>query len=234
MADRSFGPGWPNCDRSRIVTLVRSDGLRLPIHNDLAGLVAILLDLTELRGYNVRPDWTWGYACRPIAGTRTPSNHSWGTAVDINAPVNPRKRPLTTNIPRAVVNMWKAHGFRWGGDYQASTPDPMHMEFMGTKFDAARIEARLRKFLGAKTPQVPHVPPRTPEQPLYPGQVEMGDRGEAVKAWQRQLVRRGYGHIAVDGIFGERTNHVVRDWQAKHGLRVDGIAGRRTWASLLG
>jgi hypothetical protein len=150
MAHPSFGSGWPNCGRSNIVTLVRRDGLRLPIHRELADLVSILMDLTEVGGgYNIVPGWTWGYACRAIAGTNQPSNHSWGTAVDINAPVNPRKRPLTTNIPRPVREMWKANGFRWGGDYSLSTPDPMHFEFMGSVSDARRITARLRRFLGA-------------------------------------------------------------------------------------
>lgn len=233
MADRSFGPGWPNCQRSQIVTLVRGDGLRLPVHQDLAGLVAILIDLTEMAGYDVKPGQTWGFACRPIAGTSTPSNHSWGTAVDINAPSNPRRRPLTTNIPAAVRKLWKDHGFRWGGDYVNSTPDPMHFEFMGTARDAQVIEARLRRFLGSGTPAVPHLPNRRPPQLAFPGTVRMGDRGPAVKAWQTQLVRRGYQAIAIDGVFGERINHVVRDWQAKHGLEIDGIAGPRTWGSLI-
>jgi hypothetical protein len=232
MADRSFGPGWPNCQRSQIVTLVRADGLRLPVHQDLAGLVAILIDLTEMSGYDVKPGQTWGFACRPIAGTSTPSNHSWGTAIDINAPTNPRRRPLTTDIPAAVRKLWKDHGFRWGGDYVNSTPDPMHFEFMGTARDAQVIEARLRRFLGSGTPMVPHLPNRRPPQLAFPGTVRMGDRGPAVKGWQTQLVRRGYT-LAIDGVFGERTNHVVRDWQAKHGLEIDGIAGPRTWGSLI-
>lgn len=232
MADRTWGPGWPNCDRAQIVTLVRHDGLRLPIHQDLAELVAILMDLTELMGYDIRPGSTWGYACRPIAGTSTPSNHSWGTAVDINAPQNPRRRPLTTDIPQDVSNLWKAHGFRWGGDYRVSTPDPMHFEFMGTVFDAAQITQRLRRFLGSATPSVPHVPSRRPPMLEFPGVVRMGDSGPAVRVWQEALVNRGY-QIAVDGEFGPRTNHVMRDWQAKHGLVVDGIGGTRTWHSLL-
>lgn len=232
MADRSWGRGWPACQRQLIHTLVRADGLRLPVHQDLTGLVAILLDLTEMAGYDVKPGQTWGFACRPIAGTSTASNHSWGTAVDINAPSNPRKRPLTTNIPRSVVNLWKNHGFRWGGDYVGSTPDPMHLEFMGSTADAQRIEARLRKFLGAATPQVPHRPVRRPPMLAFPGQARVGDRGAAVSGWQRQLVAAGYD-IAVDGVFGPATHHVVRDWQAKHGLVADGVAGRLTWASLI-
>jgi hypothetical protein len=232
MAHSSFGPGWPNCSRSQIVTLVRNDGLRLPVHQDIAGLVAILLDLTELSGYDVKPGQTWGYACRAIAGTSTPSNHSWGTAVDINAPSNPRRArglPRITDIPKKVVALWKNHGFRWGGDY--SWPDAMHMEFMGTAADAQRIERRLRAYLGSATPTVPHIPDRKPPAADFPGTVRMGDTGVKVRAWQRALNAAGY-RIDVDGVFGPATNHVVRDWQAKHALTIDGVAGSRTWTSL--
>lgn len=71
-----------------------------------------------------------------------------------------------------------------------------------------------------------------PAERPYPGQVEMGNRGPAVKVWQTVLRERGY-RITVDGDFGPATNHVVRDWQSKHGLTVDGIAGPATWHSLL-
>ena len=52
MAHSSWGQGWPNCNRSNIVTIVRRDGLRLPIHRELAPLVTILMDLTEVAGYS--------------------------------------------------------------------------------------------------------------------------------------------------------------------------------------
>ena len=235
MADRSFGPAWPECNRSEIRTLVRADGLRLPVHKDLVELVAILLDLTELSGYNVVPGQTWGFACRAIAGTSTPSNHSQGTAIDLNAPANPRRArglPMLTDIPKAVRKLWTDHGFRWGGNFE--WPDPMHFEFMGTAAQARQIAARLRRFLGSGTPTVGHVPSPAdrPSQVGYPGEIEMHDTGRAVRTWQTALRERGYD-IVVDGIFGKVTNHVLRDWQAKHGLKVDGIGGPRTWHSLL-
>ena len=88
MANSSFGKGYPSRNPN-IVTLVRKDGLRLPIHKEIKDLVAILMDLTEGQKYNINPNQTWGYANRAISGTNAPSNHSWGTAVDINAPSNP-------------------------------------------------------------------------------------------------------------------------------------------------
>jgi hypothetical protein len=193
MAHSSWGQGWPNCNRSNIVTVVRADGLRLPVHRELAPLVTLLLDVTEAMGYDVRPDWTWGYACRAIAGTNVPSNHSWGTAVDINAPANPRRRPLTTNIPRAVRGLWKGHGFRWGGDFTTSVPDPMHFEFMGSVAEARATYARLRRFLGA----VPPSPAPSP-QPTAPG-----ERGRIMEL--QRLLR-----VTADGVVGPATEGAMR------------------------
>lgn len=193
MAHSSWGQGWPNCNRSNIVTLVRRDGLRLPVHREIAPLIALLMDITEAMGYDIRPDWCWGYACRAVAGTNIASQHSWGTAVDLNAPVNPRRRPLTTNIPRRVRDVWKANGFRWGGDFRTSVPDPMHFEFTGSVADARRITANLRKFLGGgHPPPVPHPPPTAP-----------GVKGRIMEL--QRLLR-----VTADGIIGPKTVAAMR------------------------
>lgn len=229
MANSSFGSGWPNCNRSSIVTLSRPDGLRLPVHRDLADLVSICIDVTEALGYDVLPGQSWGYACRQIAGTNSPSNHSWGTAIDINAPSNPRRKrglPMVTNIPRAIVNFWKGQGFRWGGDF--SWPDPMHFEFMGSASQARQNAENLRRFFAAQGGNPP--PPPRPSAPPYPGTVRMGDRGNAVRVWQQAFRdRRGYRDLVVDGIFGQATSHVVWHFQTHNGLTVDRVAGPRTW-----
>jgi hypothetical protein len=193
VAHSSWGQGWPNCNRSNIVTLVRRDGLRLPVHREIAPLIALLMDITEAMGYDIRPGWTWGYACRAVAGTNIASQHSWGTAVDINAPVNPRRRPLTTNIPRKVREVWKANGFRWGGDFRTSVPDPMHFEFTGSVADARRITANLRRFLGGGHPApVPRPPPTAP-----------GVKGRIMEL--QRLLR-----VTTDGIIGPRTVAAMR------------------------
>lgn len=183
MADaQDRGWGAP-CAGGR-TTLVRADGLRLPVRTELADLVAMLLDLTELgHGYDVLPGQTWGNACRYISGTTVWSNHAWGLAVDINAPSNPyastawhqrnARGPwpgLVCNMPRAMVEMWEAHGFRWGGRY-ATKPDPMHFEFMGTPATCRAITARLRDFLaGSGQPAPP--PPAPAPTPAPPADQE--------------------------------------------------------------
>ena len=64
------------------------------------------------------------YYPRFIAGTTTLSNHSFGTALDLNTPGN--QRGTVGEIDRDVVSIFKKWGFAWGGDWRFT--DPMHFE----------------------------------------------------------------------------------------------------------
>ena len=64
-------------------------------------------------------------------------------------------------------------------------------------------------------------------------QVGFGSTGSAVSKLQTILNQHGYG-LAVDGIFGEKTQAAVRDYQKRYNLKLDGIAGPETWGSLRG
>ena len=61
---------------------------------------------------------------------QTPSNHSFGTAFDINSDTNPQgKKPPAVGQAgsvRELVPIFEKHGFRWGGLFP--TPDGMHFE----------------------------------------------------------------------------------------------------------
>jgi hypothetical protein len=68
-----------------------------------------------------------------------------------------------------------------------------------------------------------------------------GSRGGAVGDLQARLnmwlmaqgAQSGLGKLAVDGVFGSRTQDVVRAYQQAQGLRADGVVGSQTWARLL-
>jgi peptidoglycan hydrolase-like protein with peptidoglycan-binding domain len=64
--------------------------------------------------------------------------------------------------------------------------------------------------------------------------VKSGSRGPAVTAVQHSL-RFAYGatSLAVDGVYGPRTEAAVRDFQKKFGLPADGIVGMATWNALI-
>jgi hypothetical protein len=132
------------------------------VREEIRELVSLLLQVSERRGHiNLEPEWCHGAQCRPIklAGggfTTTPSNHSWGLAVDLNAPVNPLGGTSHT-IERPMADLWNKYGFRWGGDY-STTKDWMHFEFMGTPADAKEATERARSELSGEVAEL------TPEQ----------------------------------------------------------------------
>jgi len=54
-----------------------------------------------------------------------------------------------------------------------------------------------------------------------------------VRAIQQKLDGKGYG-LAVDGQLGPKTEGVVKHFQAKAGISIDGLYGSRTKAALFG
>jgi hypothetical protein len=73
------------------------------------------------------------WAARTVARSPTapPSYHSYGAAIDINAPDNPYGQPPTMD-PR-LVETFERWGFNWGGDFLI--PDGHHFEYWGKPGD---------------------------------------------------------------------------------------------------
>ncbi|OXT00703.1 hypothetical protein B7H23_11490 [Notoacmeibacter marinus] len=61
--------------------------------------------------------------------------------------------------------------------------------------------------------------------------LRIGAKGEAVRRLQADLTKLGHD-LQIDGIFGSRTETVVRRFQNDWGLPIDGVAGQRTRAKL--
>lgn len=82
-------------------------------------------------------------------------------------------------------------------------------------------------------PISPSVP--SDDKILYPT-LKRGNKGEKVAILQQLLIDRGYKlpRYGADGDFGAETEAAVKQFQKDHGLKVDGIAGEKTWASLMG
>jgi len=211
MADaaaRGWGVGWPT-DRRRDMSWITVRGVTCPngVHKTLAPLVAWLLEETLRRGYKLVPGWCWGYACRPISGTARASNHSWGLAVDLNAPTNPHTSKLVTDMPKWMVDLWEDYGFRWGGRY-TSRPDAMHYEFMGTPAEALELTKGIRpagsgaiRIEGARVT-------RTPGERVYAclvgkGTVQVNEKGE-VYCYQTTF-HGGYNTLKPEQRLGSRA-----------------------------
>lgn len=227
---RGWGPGWPT-ERNRdqvLVTRVGGTPVKTWVHRGIAPLVAEGLRRTEdeIR-YDVR--MLGGYCSRSIRGSRSPSNHSWGLAIDINWDKNPMvSGRLVTDMSAQMVAMWKSLGFAWGGDYR-TRKDAMHFEFVGTPAQATALTAALGKSvvgIGAPPPSSDGVP-----RPV----LRRGAKGSSVTLLQQSLNAPGSkigGDIDADGIFGGRTLGAVIAFQRSCQLMADGIVGARTWTAL--
>lgn len=204
-SSRGWGAGWPHCQASKMKTIVAQDqtsgenyDIKVTVRAEVADLVVALLEATD-KAYDIDQHDTGAYACRPIAGTSTASNHSWGLAIDLNWEDNPQGQWTTCVIPPAVVAMWVACGFGWGGFYKG-TPDRMHFEYLGTPSSVAKDLKKALTYLNpAPVKPTPPAPPKpTPvvyDAPLNPA-VAPGGHNAQVADLQRYLVLAGYGPIS--------------------------------------
>lgn len=225
--DRGWGPGWPTERTADQVKISRagSTPTAISVHRGIAPLVAEGLRSTEEEiRYDVR--MLGGYCSRPIRGsTSTPSNHSWGLAVDINWDKNPMlKSRLVTDLPAQMVTAWKALGFAWGGDYR-TRKDSMHFEFMGTPAQAAALAGQLGVAPVGEASQAPA--PEGAPRPL----LRKGAKGQSVKLLQGRLCDHALP-LKVDGDYGAKTLGAVIAFQKRADLLPDGVVGGKTWGAL--
>lgn len=64
--------------------------------------------------------------------------------------------------------------------------------------------------------------------------LRLGKRGERVEKLQRALKALGYDIDGIDGRFGDDTRDAVKDFQASHKLKSDGVAGPDTLRAIAG
>lgn len=61
---------------------------------------------------------------------------------------------------------------------------------------------------------------------------ERGSSGQAVRAIQSQLSRRGF-QLVIDGKFGPNTEYAVTQFQSNNRIRANGVVDARTWSALV-
>jgi hypothetical protein len=104
---------------------------------DRAGTV-IEAALDDGLTYHIRNRTTFSATARTIAGSLRISRHTFGTAIDINADLNPNRsdNQLITNLPDWWVDAFLDAGFCWGGLWIGSK-DAMHFAWQGPAFSGA-------------------------------------------------------------------------------------------------
>ncbi len=230
--------GWRMCNRDEC-DLVRIPDLSLVDTAPLRKGAPLTILGAWLKWYdvNVREIITpvWGWSLNNDVGN---SNHLSGTAVDIDAPRLPMG-PYT--MPRHLVDKVNA-GLRlfegsvfWGRAW--NTPDEMHFQMAWREGDP-RNDAFAAKLLGGHLgiyrPGPGTVTPPTPSPSASRPTLARGATGEHVRYLQALLNRAypAYSRLVVDGDFGSATAAVVREFQHRAGLAVDGVVGPGTWRRL--
>lgn len=159
---------------------------------------------------------TAGMLCaRLVRGsTSAISNHSWGTAIDLTLDGVLDRRGddrVQVGLTR-IAPIFNRHGWFWGAGFR--TEDAMHFEASDELIRRWHAEGRF----GAPT--------TLPESVL-----SLGDRGPEVVALQERLNQLDT-NLSVDGVFGTGTRAAVVAFQARSGLRPDGVVGPQTKAAL--
>lgn len=175
----------------------------------------------------------WGYYYKQSANSSALlSCHSSATAMDLNATRHPNGRRGTFTA-KQVAEIRKIQAevngvVYWGGDaWGGGTVDEMHFEIAtGTTLDELAKAVAKIKALRAPKPTTYVLGSRT---------LRNGSTGSDVKALQVKLVH-DYplyaDHLIADGDFGDKTEAVVREFQKRAGLTVDGIVGKSTFDAL--
>jgi hypothetical protein len=178
------------------------------------------------------------------AHNRRKSDHNDGNAYDLtHDPANGvdchTLSRQVINDPRVTYVIWNhrifnrsraAEGWR---NYTGANPHTKHMH--------VSIRAAARDNLspwpwsvgGAAATQPPQPESTTPT--MTGATLRLNSRGTDVRTLQQRLVAwRMMSQDDVDGIFGHGTLAVVKEFQRRHGLMIDGIVGTATWRLLFG
>ncbi len=146
------------------------------------------------------------------------SAHAYGAAIDINMIENDyyvgagndlRDPENPYYITQNVRDIFEAHGWHWGGDYEICT-DTMHFQYTGLDMLS----------YNNGDPFVKHKL-TSPQQ-----------SSTLIKNMQRRLERLGYYKNGNDGVFGKGTRKAVKAFQKDHGLKATGRTGEKFYTLL--
>jgi hypothetical protein len=145
-----------------LAPVVAPGGAKFQVAATVAEKFQGLVNDLEANGYKLDPATSGGYNKRYIAGTHTPSNHAFGTAIDINWAKNPQGGSASDLPPDLARKLAAKHGLVWGGDWSGKTRDPMHFEVPRQRADAAPEDGTVQAVGGDVVPTGTVIPPSPP------------------------------------------------------------------------
>ncbi len=148
VATNDSGQDLTTCDQSNLETIYPNDldqgmgifknnipiklnkGLKASLIRVFAKYKQSIANKPSLASYKIDTS-AGGYFCKQAKGGNYPSAHSFGLALDINAPANgfSGANVLKTDIPTELVQAFTSEGWGWGGNW-IHVKDPMHFSKM--------------------------------------------------------------------------------------------------------
>jgi hypothetical protein len=160
---RSYN-GWPASPnlKTRVIEPVKGVRLRIADNQNLADIFTYLVQQFHRRVDDVtkpHPADDWGFAYRAnVNNPNSLSNHSSGTAIDLDATENPNGVPTSRVMtPRQIAEVHEILDeldgvIRWGGDYQ-NTPDAMHFEVLRGPGSLQKTARKVRRLNNKPDPK---------------------------------------------------------------------------------
>jgi hypothetical protein len=151
-----------------------------------------------------------GYNNRPIAGSKTKSNHASGTAEDLNWNEHPRgNRDTFTPAEQAKIRArlkYYEGVLRWGGDYVSATDDDMHFEINKGIADATRVAQKIND--DKKPARQPVKMSLDVEIP----QLKQGDDDSKLPGYNLVARIQRLTGAKADGVWGPATTNAIAAW----------------------
>lgn len=194
----------------------------LPVKGEIA---ALLIGFAKEFHQKVEPlhsGWCWGYAFRDVRGSTSPSFHSAGLAIDLNAPKHPLGHSGTFNArQRATINsLCHKYGLRWGGNY-SGRKDEMHFEVILNRTQALALVKRLQAPAKPPTSGLPYFKTGS-RLPLH-----FGNRGTDVRDIQHAMNLLG-NRLPENGYFDHALENTIKKFQSNRGMKPTGIVDALT------
>ncbi len=225
--------GWKANDRSLIASYDIGGGKVAVRKGDVATVLVYVAKRFDSEVENLVWPGNWGYAERPIRGSRTTSNHASGTAIDLNAPRHPlgKQGTFSKSQVRKIKKILADCGgvVRWGGNY-SGRKDEMHFEINA---GSARVREVAKAIRAGKKPGPSGGATASPSGSGSSygdanAKHDVGSRvmrkytsGTDVRWLQKRLYKLGYD-LEFDGDFGPKVESSVKAFQKKAGISVDG------------
>ncbi|BCL38449.1 peptidoglycan-binding protein [Nostoc sp. MS1] len=166
------------------------------------------------------------------ANTQTRKNSTTATTISKRSSPNYLVKGDEGEDVRSLQQRLRVAGFYYGnatGIFGPITEEAVKKFQTAYKLDADGIVGPATL---SKLPPI-GVGGESPSQPVSTKDtLTLGDRGEAVRVLQDQLIRAGYLQGQPNGYFGPYTAEAVKRFQAANYLAVSGIAGPTTRAKL--